>query len=486
MNSSFPSGKVPATFLLRLGLLLLLASGPAAYAYPVANNLTGSTAPGFTNWNFYQSQAGSMVAGFTDHGRTWALRLVDNGSPRNTAVVFNPPNSDAANRAMRTIDVTFDFSMEDGNGGNGFSFNFADTIGLPLPGSSANQGIGTGLSVNFQADNNAPYGTCGRIQVEWQGLEKGTVVPSADLGGACLWHNSFPNSWYRVRLTVDANGQMQMIISTVTLGGTVTTVTTKSYTLDNWAATVNANWRFLFGARNADDNHRMRVVLDRISLSGDTAPIFSSVPSVTFNEDQPNPSFQFTAGDYENGTVTASAALTDGGGVLSGVQISPSPNTTFNVIPQLIPNASGTARIQLSILAGNLSAAREVVVTVNPVNDVPTLSAIGPGSTPRRHLGISDLHRHRSGQQHTHSHRADVGQPIPDSERQPERGRRKLLHFRPGTHPSVQTRNRCDGHMQHHPPGFGRARQRRAHLSGQHRGRQRRTCLHLTSARDDE
>src|SRR5262249_19820286 len=160
------------------------------------------------------------------------------------------------------------------------------------------------------------------------------------------------NSWDRVRLTVDANGQMQMILSTVTAGGTVTVISTKSYTLDNWATAVNANWRFLFGARNADDNHRMRVYLDSISLSGDTAPTSVSVPSVSFNEDQPNPNFQFTAGDYESVNVTAAATLADPGGVLSGVSISGSPDTTFTVSSQLIPNASGTARIQLTISVG--------------------------------------------------------------------------------------------------------------------------------------
>src|SRR6059036_14078 len=67
-----------------------------------------------------------------------------------------------------TFYVRFDFSMEDGSGGNGFSFNFAPPP-PSLPGTTADTGLGNGLSVNFQSDVNAPFGKCGRAEVKWKG-----------------------------------------------------------------------------------------------------------------------------------------------------------------------------------------------------------------------------------------------------------------------------------------------------------------------------
>ena len=81
-----PSRVFLAPFLV---LWLLLASGSTVFGYSVVSGLNGTNAPSWTAWNFYtNSGTPTMLLGVTDHNHRWALRLVDNGQPRNNAVVF--------------------------------------------------------------------------------------------------------------------------------------------------------------------------------------------------------------------------------------------------------------------------------------------------------------------------------------------------------------------------------------------------------------
>jgi probable HAF family extracellular repeat protein len=361
-----------------LVLWLLFAGGSTGFGYSVVSGLNGTNAPSWTAWNFYtNSGTPTMLLGVTDHNHRWALRLVDNGQPRNNAVVFQPPPT-AASRPLRSLDVSFDFSMEDGSGGNGFSFNFTQPPAPPaLPGTTGDTGVGNGLSVSFQSDANAPFGKCGRAEVKWQQASMGSVTATAN---SCFYNSSFPGHWYRVEIKVNGIGAMQLFLSQVAESGQVTRLTTNNFALTGWANFVDsAANRFIFGARTSL-NYQMRVYLDNIALGGDSRPEFVSVPSsVTFNEDQANPSFTFSVSDLES-SVTATGVVVTGQSIVSSVSVSPiTPATTFTVRPVLAPNAFGSnATIRLTITSGALNNSSNVVVLVRSVNDPPQISPVGP------------------------------------------------------------------------------------------------------------
>src|SRR5262245_18945130 len=351
---------------------VLLVGGSTAFGYSVVSNLNGTNAPSWTAWNFY-TNAGTptMELGNLDHGRRWALRLVDNGEPRNNAVVFRPPPA-ATNRPLRSLDVKFDFSMEDGSGGNGFSFNFAPPP--QLHGTTGDSGLGNGLSVCFQSDPNAQFGKCGQALVKWKQSEVDSVTAPST---SCFYNSSFPDHWYRVEIRVDGFGAMQMILKQVAERGNVTQLSSNGYTLTGWTALVtNTSNRFIFGARTSP-GYKMRVYLDNITLGGDSQPEFVTVPTlVNLSEDQAT-NFTFSVSDLES-SVTATAVVTNGQNIVSSVSVSPTnAATTFTVRPVLATNAFGSASIRLTITSGALNNSTNVAVLVQAINDPPQIPPVG-------------------------------------------------------------------------------------------------------------
>ena len=113
------------------------------------------------------------------------------------------------------------------------------------------------------------------------------------------------------------------------------------------------------------------------------APTFLDVNDVTTNEDS-SPSFIFTITDVDTaiGNVIVTADNSNNPALVSSVTVNGNTATrTVNIA--LLPNASGTAKITLiaSDGAGGF-ATKQFTLTVNPVNDPPTITPIGNQSTP--------------------------------------------------------------------------------------------------------
>jgi len=109
-----------------------------------------------------------------------------------------------------------------------------------------------------------------------------------------------------------------------------------------------------------------------------TPPTISAISNRSINEDANTGSIGFTVGDAE--TAAASLALT---GSSSNTQLVPNANIAFsgtgaNRTVTLTPaaNAFGSAQITLSVSDGDLNASQTFTLTVNSVNDAPTLSPI--------------------------------------------------------------------------------------------------------------
>jgi glucose/arabinose dehydrogenase len=121
-----------------------------------------------------------------------------------------------------------------------------------------------------------------------------------------------------------------------------------------------------------------------LTVSGpNTPPTISAISAVTTNEDTPTAAIAFTVGDNEtpagnltlsgsssNPTLVPNANIAFGG---SGA------NRTATITPAL--NQSGTATITVTVSDGGMSTPTSFGLTVNAVNDAPTITAIANQST---------------------------------------------------------------------------------------------------------
>ena len=108
------------------------------------------------------------------------------------------------------------------------------------------------------------------------------------------------------------------------------------------------------------------------------APTISSITSKTTNEDVQTAVIPFTVGDAETNpadlTVTASSDNTDLVINTAIVLGGSGPNRTVQITP--VANQSGTVTITLTVSDGDLTTSTSFQLTVNSVNDAPTISAI--------------------------------------------------------------------------------------------------------------
>jgi glucose/arabinose dehydrogenase len=121
-----------------------------------------------------------------------------------------------------------------------------------------------------------------------------------------------------------------------------------------------------------------------LTVSGpNTPPTISAISGVTTNEDTPTGAIAFTVGDDEtqagnltlsgsssNPTLVPNANIAFGG---SGA------NRTVTITPAL--NQNGTATITITVSDGGMSTPTSFGLTVNAVNDAPTITAIANQST---------------------------------------------------------------------------------------------------------
>jgi hypothetical protein len=112
------------------------------------------------------------------------------------------------------------------------------------------------------------------------------------------------------------------------------------------------------------------------------APTITAIANRSTNEDTATSPIAFTVGDIESGaagvTVTATSSdetlIPNGNLVLDGT----GAGRTLVVTPAA--NASGTATLTVSVNDGQLTTSETFDITVNPVNDAPTITAIADTS----------------------------------------------------------------------------------------------------------
>jgi hypothetical protein len=113
-------------------------------------------------------------------------------------------------------------------------------------------------------------------------------------------------------------------------------------------------------------------------VSSTNAPLIGNITDKTLNEDEATPAIPLTVGDIESAatalTITKTSSNTSLVPVANIVLDGTGINRTVTVTPAA--NQSGTATITLTVSDGVLATSQSFIVTVNPVNDLPTISDI--------------------------------------------------------------------------------------------------------------
>ncbi len=117
-------------------------------------------------------------------------------------------------------------------------------------------------------------------------------------------------------------------------------------------------------------------------VAGNDAPTLNTINNVTINEDAGLQALNLTgisAGANEVQTLTVTATSSNTGLIPNPTINYTSPNTTGTLSFTPVPNANGTATITVTVNDGqstNNTVTRTFTVTVNAVNDTPTLNAL--------------------------------------------------------------------------------------------------------------
>ncbi len=119
-------------------------------------------------------------------------------------------------------------------------------------------------------------------------------------------------------------------------------------------------------------------VIYNVPLPSNTAPTITAIPNQTINEDNSTAALGFTVGDAESpaGTLTLTASSSNTGLVPNGSIVFAGSGASRTVRVTSTANASGIAQITVGVSDGVLSTNRTFTLTVNSVNDAPTLAAL--------------------------------------------------------------------------------------------------------------
>src|SRR6185369_5702490 len=124
---------------------------------------------------------------------------------------------------------------------------------------------------------------------------------------------------------------------------------------------LSASRNFLVTVNPINDPPSLSVILDQLT----DEDVSIGPVAVTVSDPDTNPASLTLSASSSNPALIPDANVTFGG---SGA------NRTFTITPA--PNASGTATLTITVHDGALSASRNFLVTVNPINDPPSLSVI--------------------------------------------------------------------------------------------------------------
>ena len=162
--------------------------------------------------------------------------------------------------------------------------------------------------------------------------------------------------------------------SKILLGGSGSDRTISVLPATNQSGTVTIRVTVSDGVLNTTASFSLNV------MPVNDVPVISSLSNLVIDEDTPSPVLSFTVGDQET---AASALLVTANSSnpslipAAGIRLSGTSNNRFIQIAPAT-NQFGSATITLAVSDGAATAISSFLVTVNPVNDPPSISTVDP------------------------------------------------------------------------------------------------------------
>lgn len=266
-----------------------------------------------------------------------SANLVVGGSGGNRTVSLTP-KSNMSGAAVITLIVS------DGSQTSSSTFNFTVNAVNDLP------TIGTVSSQTFNEDYSSSTQAFSVSDVE---TDKNSLSVTASSSNPTL----FPATG--IALGTSGNNRTVKLTPAANQNGTATL----TLTVSDGVATASSSFQVTVNAVN-------------------DAPTLTSLADISVNEDTTSATKSFTIGDAETSTssLTVSASSSDGGLLPVGNVVfgGSGSSRTLTVTPG--SNRNGSATLTVIVSDGSASARSSFNVTVNAVNDAPTLSTISAAS----------------------------------------------------------------------------------------------------------
>ncbi|MBY0555354.1 tandem-95 repeat protein, partial [bacterium] len=180
-------------------------------------------------------------------------------------------------------------------------------------------------------------------------------------------------------MTQNTSTPAVIAVSGIVFSGTAPNCTATITPELNQSGSANLVFRVTDAAAAFADTSALTVTVNAVN----DAPTISSISDQSINEDNPSAAIPFTIGDVDNVLICSSANISVNSsnvGLISNASVvigGSFPNCTVTVTPSL--NQSGLSTITLTLNDNgvpNLQAVETFDVTVNAVNDIPTISSI--------------------------------------------------------------------------------------------------------------
>jgi len=204
------------------------------------------------------------------------------------------------------------------------------------------------------------------------GIANRSIIQNTNTGAIAFTVTDVDTALTSLTLTGSSSNQTLVPDSNIVFGGSggSRTVTVTPATNQSGAATIMVT--VSDGQLTASTSFLLTVT------SGNTPPTITTIADQTISEDGTTGALAFTIGDAQ--TSASSLTLTR---VSSNTTLVPTANITFGgsganrtVTVKPAANRSGVVSVTITVSDGSLSTAMSFNVTVNPVNDRPTITSI--------------------------------------------------------------------------------------------------------------
>ena len=301
---------------------------------------------------------------------SFVVRLIEsNAGQLGRAIITRPAGVPQHN--FKFFYASFSALMYNGNGADGFSFNYGPNENSYING-AYEDGTTSGLAISFDCRRDV-----GRYPDQCNISYNGVLLRSYGLD---LWDGGFANQNLFFQIAYGPNGLDVIVQTRRFLNGEllVNDLVASNLAIPNWRPL--STWKFFFAGRTGAST--MRVAVTDLVMSTDSEPpSIGGVPSVVNGTEDTPSSFGFSVFDNEDVTFIDWTTSSSNPALLSSiVVVNDGPDAGCYLSPA--PNANGSCVVTITATQDGDSVSASFTYNIAPVNDAPAIAVASPQSTP--------------------------------------------------------------------------------------------------------